>query len=196
MMVMPKLKTDKRSRLIKAAAKLTHEHGFGKTALADIAREAKVPLGNVYYYFKTKTEIGEAIVAQRAMEFRMMRQEWEKSDSPKDRLLAFIQMTVDSRCTLARIGCPIGSLCAELDKSGDDLAREANRPFNELLSWIEAQFARLGKGREKKALALHLLSALQGVSLLANSFDDPNLVVIEANQLKNWIVALGNRRAP
>ena len=187
---MPKLKTDKRARLIETAADLTHQHGFGRTTLADIAREAKVPLGNVYYYFKTKTEIGEAIIAQRVMEFRMMRQEWEKSDSPKDRLLAFIQMTVDSRRTLARSGCPVGSLCAELDKNGGDLAREASRPFDELLSWIEAQFATLGKGREKKALALHLLSALQGVSLLANSFDDPNLVVIEANQLKKWILAL------
>ncbi|NGO51711.1 TetR/AcrR family transcriptional regulator [Allomesorhizobium camelthorni] len=187
---MPKLKTDKRSRLIETAANLTYQYGFGKTALADIAREAKVPLGNVYYYFKTKTEIGEAIIAQRVMEFRMMRQEWEKSDAPKDRLLAFIQMTVDNRCALARSGCPIGSLCSELDKSGGDLAREANRPFNELLSWIEAQFATLGKGREKKALALHLLSALQGVSLLANSFDDPDLVVIETDQLKKWIRAL------
>jgi len=58
------------------------------------------------------------------------------------------------------------------------------------LNWIEAQFAALGKGREKKALALHLLSALQGVSLLANCFDDPKLVVIEADQLKKWIRAL------
>jgi len=33
--------------------------------LADIAREAEVPLGNVYYYFKTKDEIGEAIVELR-----------------------------------------------------------------------------------------------------------------------------------
>jgi len=52
------------------------------------------------------------------------------------------------------------------------------------------QFAALGKGREKKALALHLLSALQGVSLLANCFEDPKLVVIETDQLKEWIRAL------
>lgn len=187
---MPELKTDKRSRLIETAANLTYQHGFGKTALADIAREAEIPLGNVYYYFKTKTEIGEAIIAQRVMEFRMMRQEWEKSETPRDRLLACIQTTLDNRNALARSGCPVGSLCAELDKSGGDLARAASRPFSELLSWIEAQFAMLGKGREKKALALHLLSALEGVSLLANSFDDPDLVVIETDRLKKWIRAL------
>jgi AcrR family transcriptional regulator len=53
---------DKRSRLISAAVGLAYHSGFEATSLADIAREAEVPLGNVYYYFKTKDEIGEAIV--------------------------------------------------------------------------------------------------------------------------------------
>src|SRR6266852_8058083 len=53
---------DKRSRLVSAAVDLAYQNGFGATSLADIAREAEVPLGNVFYYFKTKDEIGEAIV--------------------------------------------------------------------------------------------------------------------------------------
>ena len=57
---MPKTKRDKRSRLIQTAAKLAYRHGFRTTSLADIAQAAEVPLGNVYYYFKTKDEIGEA----------------------------------------------------------------------------------------------------------------------------------------
>jgi AcrR family transcriptional regulator len=56
---------DKRSRLVSAAVGLAYQNGFGATSLADIAREAEVPLGNVYYYFKTKDEIGEAIVELR-----------------------------------------------------------------------------------------------------------------------------------
>ena len=57
---------DKRSRLVSAAVGLAYQNGFEATSLADIAREAKVPLGNVYYYFKTKDEIGEAIVRSSA----------------------------------------------------------------------------------------------------------------------------------
>ena len=53
-------KTDKRVRLIEAAKVLIHQQGFHLTTLADIAQEADVPLGNVYYYFKTKEAIGEA----------------------------------------------------------------------------------------------------------------------------------------
>src|SRR3984893_6872237 len=57
---MARAHVDKRSRLVSAAVDLAYQNGFGATSLADIAREAKVPLGNVYYYFKTKEEIGFA----------------------------------------------------------------------------------------------------------------------------------------
>jgi AcrR family transcriptional regulator len=59
------------------------QNGFEATSLADIAREAKVPLGNVYYYFKTKDEIGEAIVELRLAHLSAQRQRWDEAGSPK-----------------------------------------------------------------------------------------------------------------
>ena len=57
---MPRIKqNDKRDRLVEAADKLIYEKTFHTTTLADIAKEADVPLGNVYYYFKTKDAIME-----------------------------------------------------------------------------------------------------------------------------------------
>jgi TetR/AcrR family transcriptional regulator, transcriptional repressor for nem operon len=183
-------KTDKRSRLIDTASKLTYERGFAKMALADIARDAAIPLGNIYYYFKTKAEIGEAVIARRVAEVREMRRLCERSSQARDRLLAFVQVVADNREALARSGCPVGSLCAELHKEAGELAAQSGQPFKELLNWFEVQFTAIGKGREKTALALHLLSALQGVALLANTFHDPELVVIEAEQLQTWIRGL------
>ena len=63
-------KTDKRVRLIEAAKVLIHQKGFNQTTLADIAQEADVPLGNVYYYFKTKEAIGDAVIDRRALEWK------------------------------------------------------------------------------------------------------------------------------
>jgi TetR/AcrR family transcriptional regulator, transcriptional repressor for nem operon len=183
-------KTDKRSRLIDTASKLTYERGFAKMALADIARDAVVPLGNIYYYFKTKAEIGEAFIARRIAEVREMRRQCERSAQARDRLLAFVQIVADNREALARSGCPVGSLCAELHKEAGDLAAQSGEPFRELLNWFEAQFAGIGREREKTAFALHLLSALQGVALLANTFHDPELVVTEVEQLRGWIGGL------
>src|ERR1700757_4482984 len=107
---MPKTKSDKRSRLIQTAVKWAYKHGFRETSLADIAEAAKIPVGNVYYYFKTKDEIGEAIVEQRLLEFRALREQWDGAGSPKDRLQACVENTFDSRDVLARGGCPFGTL--------------------------------------------------------------------------------------
>ncbi len=177
----------KRSSLIKAAAELSHRRGLGKVALADIADRAGVPLGNVYYYFRTKAAIAEAVIAQRCAEFRKLGDEWDKASSPRGRLKALVRMSVDNRETLTRAGCPVGSLCAELAKEQGALADEAALPFAQLLVWIEAQFAALGRGRDKKVLAVHLLSALQGMSLLAHCLRDPQIVVMETRHLRVWI---------
>ncbi|MGZ3346649.1 MAG: TetR/AcrR family transcriptional regulator, partial [Caulobacteraceae bacterium] len=53
---------DKRDRLVEAAADLAHRRGFRETSLAAIAEAAGVPLGNVYYYFKTKDALAEALI--------------------------------------------------------------------------------------------------------------------------------------
>src|SRR5258707_6551086 len=62
LMHMASTNIDKRSRLLSAAVELTYQNGFEATSLADIARDAIVTLCNVYYYYKTKDEIGNAIV--------------------------------------------------------------------------------------------------------------------------------------
>jgi AcrR family transcriptional regulator len=107
---MPKTKSEKRARLIRTAVKLAYRHGFRETSIADIAEAAKVPVGNVYYYFKTKDEIGEAVVEQHLSEFRALREQWDSKGSPKERLQACVENTLGNRDMLARGGCPFGTL--------------------------------------------------------------------------------------
>src|SRR6266481_3163854 len=187
---MPRTKTDKRSRLIQTAVKLAYRHGFRTTSLADIAEAAKVPVGNVYYYFKTKDEIGEAIVEQRLLEFRTLQEQWNQKGSPKKRLLACIENTFENRDLLARGGCPVGTLCSELHKEGGPLAEKSTALFGEPLAWIEDQFRADGHGDDSRGFAIHLLSALQGISVLAHGSREPELVVMETKRLKSWIQSL------
>ena len=70
---------DKRTRLTETATKLAYGRGFRETSLADIAEAARVPVGNVYYYFKTKEELAEAVVERRLEEFRAARAEFRTS---------------------------------------------------------------------------------------------------------------------
>jgi len=181
---------DSRSRLVSAAVGLAYRNGFGATSLADIAREADVPLGNVYYYFKTKDEIGEAIVEQRLAQLSAQRQRCDEAGSPKDRLCACVQAVFENKDFLAEHGCAVGTFCSELHKAGGSVATRATEIFAQHLAWIESQFRALGKGKDSKGLAVHLLSAMQGVSILAHSFHDSGLVATETKRLKSWIQSL------
>src|SRR5258707_15898518 len=111
---MPKTKSEKRARLIRTAVKLAYRHRFRETSLADIAEAAKVPVGNVYYYFKTKEEIGAAIVEQRLLEFQTLREQWERAGSPRERLQACVENTLENRDVLARVRCPFGTVSLDM----------------------------------------------------------------------------------
>lgn len=180
----------KRMRLLTAANKLVHTQGFNQTTLADIAKEAEVPLGNVYYYYKTKEDIGQALIEHRAIFYGALLANWEKSPDPKKSILALIKEVESQREMLACSGCPIGSLCQELHKDGGPLADKAASLLAVILTWLEQQFRLLGKGAESADLALQLLSALQGASLLTHTFHQPDLIVRETTRLKAWMEAL------
>src|SRR5215471_4015146 len=108
---------DKRERLIAAACQAMYAQGVEKTTLADIAAAAGVPLGNVYYYFKTKNDLIEAVVESHTRETRAMLSAIEDDvDDPRDRLKTLFAMFADQGGQIARYGCPHGSLCLELDK--------------------------------------------------------------------------------
>ena len=182
--------TDKRDRLIQTAVTLVYQQGFHQTTLADIAQQAQVPLGTVYYFFKTKEAIGEALVEHYLRNYRKACQQWDNDPDPKARLEAFIQRMLGEGQRLSQSGCPIGTLCSELHKQGGPLAQQASGIFDELLAWLATQFQALGKGEQSPDLAVHLLSAVEGATLLTQSFHSPEYIEREAEQLTHWIRSL------
>src|SRR5260370_31892724 len=106
-------------------------------------REAEVPLGSVYYYFKSKDEIGEAIVELRLAQLSAQRQRWSEAGSPKDRLCACVQGVFENKDSLAQHGCAGGTFCSELHKAGGSIATRSPEIFAQHLAWIESQFPEL-----------------------------------------------------
>ncbi len=198
----PEAAASRRDKLVKAATQVIHRQGFARTTLADIAKAADVALGSVYYYFKTKEDIAVAINDRRMAFLRRILVEATEAASPKERLEALIQLWVRDKEVDALYGCPIGSLCYELSKQRGTLGDEAARPLRFLLQWAEVQFRELGKGDESPGLALHMVTTLQGASLVANAFNDPAVIVRETDRLWDWLEGLvrarpaRTRRAP
>ncbi len=183
-------KTDKRVRLIEAAKLLIHKQGFNLTTLADIAQEADVPLGNVYYYFKTKEAIGEAVIEKRAAEYTEMLIRFDENTEPLSRLRAYIELGAEELELIARYGCPVGGLCQELGKQGGPLADQAAKLLHDVLNWTEKQFKSLGFGDRAEEFALNLVSSVQGMHLLTHTFKDPKMAQRQTKTLLAWLDGL------
>ena len=178
--------SDKRERLIKAAKFLFHKQGFTNTTLADIAEESKVPLGNVYYYFRTKEELGAAVIDDRRIEFDSQYQDWSSLGDPRERLFHFLDQFETHAELVVQNGCPIGSLCQELNKADSSLSDLADGMLENQLEWLTDQFAELEHNNPRK-IALHLVTSLQGGSLLANALQDVRILTEEIQRLRRLI---------
>src|ERR1700694_1091229 len=104
----------------------------------------------------------------RLVELSAQRQRWNEAGSPKDRLCACVQDVFENKDFLAQRVCAVGTFCSELHKAGSSVATRATEIFAQHLAWIESQVRALGKGKDSNGLAVHLLSAMQGVSILAH----------------------------
>ncbi len=180
----------KRERLIAAATQLVHRQGIERTTLADIAKAADVPAGNVYYYFKTKDEVIAAIIEAHAQQIKTtLAAIDDRHRSPKSRLKAFVREFTAQSELVAQYGCPLGSLCSELDKR----VKESGLPVAELMrlpiGWAEDQFRSLGRP-DAPDLAFDLLAAYEGSALLANTMRDPRALSRAARRIDHWIDTL------
>jgi len=61
--------SDKKSLIIEVAEILFQRFGYSKTSLDDIAREASLGKGTIYYYFESKEEIFYEVVLKNAENF-------------------------------------------------------------------------------------------------------------------------------
>jgi AcrR family transcriptional regulator len=180
----------KRERLIAAACDLFYRQGIAGTTLAHIAEAADVPLGNMYYYFKTKDDIVAAVVEARAEEIRAATAALQrKYGSPKARLKALVGMLAESGEAIADHGCALGTLCTELsNQSGKSPALTAPL-MQTLLDWAEQQFHAMGR-RDARELARELVIAYEGSAVLTNALAQPELMAQQARRIEKWINAL------
>ncbi|MFJ9339073.1 TetR/AcrR family transcriptional regulator [Streptomyces sp. NPDC101733] len=185
----------KRQRLTAAAARVLHEQGVERTTIADIAQAADVPVGNVYYYFKTKDELIEAALSEHTRHLGVLTERLDALLDPRERLKGLVEAWVGGRDTAALYGCPTGTLAVELDKRSEGgLDLTAGLVIRGLLDWVEPQYRELGAS-DPEGLALTLVCAYQGMSLLANALRDPEVMTREGARLVREIDALPPTRS-
>ena len=181
--------SDKRERLVRSADALILKQGFKQTTLAHIAEDSGVPLGNVYYYFKSKEEIGKTVIENRVQHVRQMLEGAATAASPKDRLYAVLEYPLSIQETLTTSGCPLGTLAYELSRVDSTLQPASRQLISTMLDWSTEQFQQMGKA-DAHDLGLQFVSNLQGMSLMANTLGDPEVITRMVERTRRWLDTL------
>src|ERR1700730_17572014 len=166
----------KRERLVSAARELLYQQGVENTTLADIAHAADVPLGNVYYYFKTKDEIVSAVIEAHVHDIEEAMASLDRRHrTPNGPLNALTRELTDQRDLIAQDGCPHGTLCSELEKRTSGADHATVRLLAIPIEWTERQFRAMGR-QDAHDLAVEFMAAYQGAAVLTHALRQPALM--------------------
>ena len=85
------VKKEVRTFIVGIARRVFTRNGFRKTTMEEIAKASKKGKSSIYYYFASKEEIFQAVVEYEAGVLKeRLRRVIKKSDTPTDRLKAYI----------------------------------------------------------------------------------------------------------
>jgi len=95
-------KDEVREQLVQAARQVFVRFGYKKTALDDIAREARKGKSTIYYYFKSKDDIFKAVIdAEAEIRAKTIDEQISIIDDPQQKLKTYIYVRM---LTLKKVG--------------------------------------------------------------------------------------------
>ena len=185
--------TDKQQRLVAAAIEQFHLKGVGGASLADVARAAGIPTGNVFYYFRTKDDLVRAVADKWCSLISGCLQDLDANADHMLRIAGFIDQALVLADMYVALGCPLAGLSRDLRQNGGSLAAEAARVYVLQASWLEGQFTAGGFSHDNaRANTRFLMAGYHGAILLAHAQGDRAIIEAEVRSLKLWLQSLPN----
>lgn len=90
---------DKKQMILDIAARIFSRYGYAKTSLDEIAQEAKIAKGTIYYYYPSKEELFLMVVKEQAQSFvDEMRRNLHSIDGFENKLRYFLHAPVTYVC--------------------------------------------------------------------------------------------------
>jgi len=169
-----------RDRIVEAAAGLMFRQGVAGTTTEQIQAAAGVSASQVFHYFGDKRALVRAVIAYQAEAVLTAQQPLLGRLDSMEALRAWADLFVSIEEQLKyEGGCPIGSLGSQLAETDAAARRDIERGFarweEAIRGGLRAMYARgdLRRSADPDALALALLTALQGGLLMTQIRRDP-----------------------
>jgi TetR/AcrR family transcriptional repressor of nem operon len=186
-----------RDAIISAALKLMRLHGYHATSLDDVLRESGVGKGNFYHYFRSKEELGYAILDELIRDFIDRTLEPCFADAEGDPIAqigCFLDRVLaghrDRNCIG---GCPLGNLASELSDVHEGFRTRLAGVFS---AWHDrftrALTAAQVRGRvtpdcAPAAVAQFLVASLEGAILMAKLTKDIAVMERSVGEMKRYL---------
>ena len=168
-----------------AAAKLFWMNGYHGTSIADIAADATIPVGNVYYYFRTKSDVAFAVAEGFVDDTGDMLAEISKAEAdPRKRLVLLANRLAASQRSRMAHGCPVAAAMRDFRLDAPKAAERAAEVFTMISAFVATEAGRTGL---RPALALGTgraaVAEWQGGIVLGQAMRDGPAVAESARRL-------------
>ena len=177
--------TRNREALVSAAARLFWQSGYHGASLADIAKAAEIPVGNLYYYFKTKADVALAVASGFVADTQdMLDGIAAASPDPRKRLSLLAQRLAASQRARLTHGCPVASAVREFRADAPLASARAAEVFTLIAGFVSTEAGRTGL---RPALALSAgrsaVAEWQGGIVLGHALLDAAVIAESARRL-------------
>jgi TetR/AcrR family transcriptional repressor of nem operon len=175
--------TGSKEKILLHARELFYFEGYQATSVDDILRHCGVAKSNFYYHFKTKDDLGLAVLDQQIAEFEAgaLSILGKRDEPPARRLERFCRQLLETQARIQKMGgCPFGNLAAALSSREEDArSKRFRETLCALFHRIEAALSVcLQEGIEAgvfrsdipaRQMATTLLAAIEGLMLLTKT---------------------------
>jgi TetR/AcrR family transcriptional regulator, transcriptional repressor for nem operon len=186
-----------RDQILDAATRIIHLRGYHCTSLDDVLRESNVGKGNFYYYFKSKEELGFAIIDRIVRGFAERTLEPSFADPDADALEqinAFLDRILEGQRRRNCVGgCPLGNLASELSDVHEGFRQRLADSFAQWqVKLAEALERGQARGRLRADLdpgraAEFFVASLEGAILLSKVARDISVMEKCVLELRNHL---------
>jgi TetR/AcrR family transcriptional repressor of nem operon len=184
-----------REAILAAATRLMGVHGYRNTSLDDVLRESGVGKGNFYHYFRSKEELGYAILDQFINAFqRTLHPCFSDSTKPIGQIRCFLDRVREVQRERQCVGgCPLGNLAAELSDLHEGFRGRLNAVFSawrDRLTQAVRDAQAQGDVRSDccpEAVAHFLVASLEGAMLMTKLTKDISVMDQCVSELKRYL---------
>lgn len=165
-----------KEQILEVATRLMAVQGYHRTPLDDVLRESGAGKGNFYHHFRSKEDLGYAILDRLFDRFEARTLAPIFGDHAQDPLAqveAFLEeVLATQRARNCVGGCPIGNLATELADAHEGFRQRLAHGFEQWRQYLAAALTRarardvLAPDVDPEALARFLVAAIEGAILL------------------------------